>query len=173
MLIDAVRISSDRSVNVHLTIIGKDRKDLLKDYSDLSDCVSFTGQLEFSPTGMPDDLLATILKMSDVYVSASIDEEAEGMSFAVLEAMSCGLPIVATNISGNREIVNRCENGVLVEPKNEVNLADGIVSAVSDSASYQQMSCNSVRHANQLNWSKIARLYPKSFERASRGDVQT
>lgn len=49
----------------------------------------------------------------DVYVSTS---ETEGMSNVVLEAMACGLPVIATNVGGNPEIVTHGTTGFLVPP---------------------------------------------------------
>jgi len=60
------------------------------------------------------DWLAAILQESKVYVSASRNEEAGGLSLALLEAMAVSLPVVATDISGNRDIVYNGSNGFLV-----------------------------------------------------------
>ncbi len=53
------------------------------------------------------------LSVSDVFVMASTHE---GLSIASLEAMSCGLPVIAYNVYGLRDVVEDGKNGILVEP---------------------------------------------------------
>ncbi len=48
----------------------------------------------------------------DLFINLS---KSEGLPQAIMEATSFGIPVVATNVGGNSEIVN-CENGILVEP---------------------------------------------------------
>ena len=48
----------------------------------------------------------------------------EGMSGAVLEAMGARLPVVATNVGSNSELVSEGETGFLVEPRDETTMAE-------------------------------------------------
>jgi len=50
------------------------------------------------------------LKNFDIYLNAS---ESEGLSNAILEAMAAYLPIIATNVGGNKEVVSHGKNGFL------------------------------------------------------------
>ncbi len=52
-----------------------------------------------------------LLQMADIFVLSSFSE---GTSLALLEAMACGLPVVATAVGGNPEIVKDGQNGFLV-----------------------------------------------------------
>ena len=61
--------------------------------------------------------------MADVFVSASIRE---GLPMVHIEAMSAGLPIVATDIPGVREIVFKGETGLLVPTKSPTKLAQAM-----------------------------------------------
>jgi glycosyltransferase involved in cell wall biosynthesis len=65
-----------------------------------------------------------ILDQSHIYVQPS---RQEGLSNSVLEAMSAGLPIVATRVSGNEDIVQDGINGILVEPEDPDVLANAIL----------------------------------------------
>jgi len=51
----------------------------------------------------------------------------EGMPTAILEAMACGLPVVATFVHGNVDVVKNANTGLLVPPKKPVELADAIL----------------------------------------------
>ena len=57
--------------------------------------------------------VAAILAASDIFVLPS---HFEGLPMSVIEAMLCGLPVVATNIRGPREQVQHGETGLLVPP---------------------------------------------------------
>lgn len=65
-----------------------------------------------------------ILLQSDLMVSASIWE---GFPTVILEAMAAGLPVVATDIPGTRELVRDHETGLLVPPRDPEALATGIL----------------------------------------------
>lgn len=65
----------------------------------------------------------------DVFVLSS---RSEGYSMALLEACAAGLPIVATDVGGNREIVRDGVNGRVVPAGSEVLLAEAIASLLRD-----------------------------------------
>ncbi len=67
---------------------------------------------------------------SSVFVLSSVRE---GFGNVIVEAMACGVPVVATDCkSGPGEIINNRVNGLLVEPQNDKALADGIITILKD-----------------------------------------
>jgi glycosyltransferase involved in cell wall biosynthesis len=70
-----------------------------------------------------------LLCMSDLFVLPS---HREGMPLSILEAMSMGKPVVATNIRGCREEVIDGYNGYLVEPRNAEALAESLAKLIED-----------------------------------------
>lgn len=104
--------------NVRLLLAGDgDLKESLEQLSlDLKvrDVISFLG----SRSDVPD-----ILALSDVFVLPSISE---GTSMALLEAMAGSMPIVATDIPGNRNVLRHEHNCLLVPPGNPEKLAEAI-----------------------------------------------
>lgn len=64
-----------------------------------------------------------LMNIMDVFVLSSKNE---GISLTLLEAMACGVPVVATRVGGNPEIVKDGENGLLCEPGDPQDLADKI-----------------------------------------------
>ncbi|MBI5306733.1 glycosyltransferase family 4 protein [Candidatus Wolfebacteria bacterium] len=59
--------------------------------------------------------LLILYKICDICLSPSL---IEGISIALLEAMSSGLPVIATNVGGNSEIISNKINGFLIKPRN-------------------------------------------------------
>ena len=78
--------------------------------------------------GKVDDV-PSYLAQADMFVLPS---RAEGMSNALLEAMAYGLPCVATRISGNVDLIQHEQNGLLVSPQSETDLAKAIVRLAGD-----------------------------------------
>jgi colanic acid/amylovoran biosynthesis glycosyltransferase len=55
----------------------------------------------------------------------------EPLGVAIMEAMSCGTPVVSTNLGGVTELIDHGHNGLLVDPKNPKILADAIRQAIT------------------------------------------
>jgi glycosyltransferase involved in cell wall biosynthesis len=73
--------------------------------------------------------VAAILQTCHVLARPSL---LEGMPLTVLEAMACGLPVVATPVSGTAELVRDGENGLLVQPADPASLARAILRLIED-----------------------------------------
>ena len=72
-----------------------------------------------------------LMKAFDIFVMSSITE---GLGSAVLEAMACGRPIVATSAGGIPEVVEEGVSGLLVPPHDEPAMATAIVRLLRDPA---------------------------------------
>lgn len=74
----------------------------------------------FLPGRVPHDRLRDWFRAADVYVAGSFSD---GSSVSLLEAMACALPVIATDIPGNREWVPSARHGLLYPPGNARALA--------------------------------------------------
>jgi glycosyltransferase involved in cell wall biosynthesis len=63
----------------------------------------------------------------------------EGMPNALLEAMACGLPCVATRVSGSEDIISDGINGLLVEPEQPAEMAQALCRMIEDSSLAQRL----------------------------------
>ncbi len=79
------------------------------------------------------------LQSSDLYLSTS---RFEGLPYGLIEAASVGLPIVASNVKGNNEVVENGYNGYLFKEESEA--VNQINTIINDNAKYQQMSVASI-----------------------------
>ncbi len=79
----------------------------------------------------------------------------EGFGFPILEAMSCGTPVLTSNISAMEEYIKNKE-AILVSPENVVEISSGIKKILVDPEFCENMA----NRANQLwpkfNWDKTS-----------------
>lgn len=75
----------------------------------------------------------------------------EGLSNALLEAMTIGLPCISTNCSGVDEIIKNEFNGLLVPKGNEELLTQAIISLIEDSELRERISSNAFEFSKQFD----------------------
>ena len=75
------------------------------------------------------DDTAELLRAMDVFVLPSLGE---GISNTILEAMASGLPIIATAVGGNPELVTAGDNGTLLAPADDVAMARALLDYAAD-----------------------------------------
>jgi glycosyltransferase involved in cell wall biosynthesis len=80
-----------------------------------ADGVSFLGSV---------DDVSPYLQAADLFILPSITE---GLSNALLEAMSTGLPVIATSVGGATDLINHMENGWLISPGNLSDLLEAVL----------------------------------------------
>ena len=91
----------------------------------------------------------------------------EGMPNAVLEAMACGLPVVATRIAGNEELVLDGETGCLVQSEDADGLKTALQGLLTDPSRREQMGRASRRRVQEeYSWDNTARQYEDMLEKA-------
>jgi len=118
----------------------------------LEDHIRFLGNV-------PDIL--PILQSTTIFVRPSLTE---GMSLAILEAMACGLPVVASKVGGNAEIIDDGETGFLVPPADANALAETIEFLLSSGKVASEAGKNARRKTEKLyDWQKIADLTVETY----------
>jgi N-acetyl-alpha-D-glucosaminyl L-malate synthase BshA len=103
----------------------------------LSSDVVFLGDQEF---------IAGVLPAGDVFLLPS---EHESFGLAALEAMSCGLPVVASNIGGLHEVIQDGETGFLFDPHDVAGMSDMIVRLFGDEERRRAIGLNARERAKR------------------------
>jgi sugar transferase (PEP-CTERM/EpsH1 system associated) len=118
------RIASDPRLQLFIAGGGPCQPDLAEEARSLGLArrVHFLGERDDVPR---------ILPGFDIFVLPSLGE---GMSNTILEAMATGLPVIATDVGGNPELVLHGVTGLLVEPRSTTSLAAALSRYVSDPA---------------------------------------
>jgi glycosyltransferase involved in cell wall biosynthesis len=118
-LMHAARVLLDRSDRFRFVIAGQYGGPLADDLMRLRAHLGLEERVFF--LGLRSDV-ATVLHNLDLFVLSS---RSEGFSIACVEAMACGIPVVATRCGGPEEILD-ARSGILVAPEDPLALADAI-----------------------------------------------
>lgn len=133
---------------------GKERSNLERLASDIED-VHFLGYRE--------DLIS-VLEKSRVLVLPS---RQEGFGLILLEAMSAGVPVVATRVGGIVEIVEDRYNGILVEPENPEQLAEGINRVLEDRELRKNLIENGRKTVERFSRESVSNVVDEIYEEFS------
>ena len=109
--------------------------------------------------------IAALMKESHLYLNTS---RYEGMPITLLEAMASGLPIVATRVPGNTELVEEERNGLLAAQDEPEAIADAIERLIADAALYERCSRGAVEMSGNFSIEATADKHLALFERLGR-----
>lgn len=124
--------------NVELKIVGNGDAAYIRNLKNIVIEMGVTGRIKWE--GFRENV-------TDYYISADIAlvcSQFETFGRVVVEAMSTGCPVVATNTGGIPEIINNGYNGLLYKPGDFCGLAINIANLIDDDKLYSQISKNAI-----------------------------
>lgn len=154
-LISAMEVLKKRGIRAELRIVGEGPlMESLRNYAKgLEDSVKFLGKVSSQE-------LVEEYKNSDIFVLPSIVDsrgDTEGLGVVLLEALSFGLPVIASRVGGIPDIVENGKTGILVPEKDPMAIADAIVRLLSNWNEAKKMVINGqAKIAERFSASKIA-----------------
>lgn len=132
---------------------------LLHDLRSLVDAEGVSDMVELLGTRSD---IGELLLQADLFVNSSLYE---GLPVAVLEAMATGLPVVATQVAGNVDIVNDGVNGVLAQGGSPEALAGAIDRSISSPTLYADLSRGAITTAHGHSIEAYANSHLGVYER--------
>lgn len=111
--------------------------------------VNFLGQ-------MPQENVLKHVGEADVFINASFSE---GRSNAVVEALACGTPVVASDIASNRELLGDGQFGTLFSPGSSASLAEALLNAVNNYPLLRDKASDARRRYCGRGWDQCAAEY--------------
>lgn len=117
--------------------------------------ILFTGKV-------PDEDLVQIYNQAELFVYPSLFE---GFGLPPLEAMSCGLPVIASDTSSLKEVIG--DAGILVKAGNEHELGNKVLNVIENKEIKEKLKEKSLAQAKKFNWEETAQktidLYHKTI----------
>lgn len=144
---------------VRLVLIGdgpdKQSLEALVTELGIAERVTFTGALPFSE-------VPAYLKAADLFSFASVTET---QGLVTIEAMAAGLPVVAVDATGTRDIVDNGEQGLLVE-NDPAALASAINEVLSDPKRMKRFGANALKKSRMFDMNHLAKQVVQVYEQA-------
>jgi sucrose-phosphate synthase len=104
-----------------------------------------------------------------VFVNAAFTEP---FGLSLIEAAASGVPIVATNDGGPRDILKNCVNGILVDPHSPKDISDAIKKLITDEERWTECSNNGVKGVNEhYRWKSHASEYLSAVKSLSQSKI--
>ena len=152
MLIDCMK---KLPKNYHLFLLGDG--ELLQKERKYVELNKMSSRINF--VGYSNNILSYYEK-ADIYIQAS---NWEGFGLATVEAMSYGLPVIATDVEGLREVVDKC--GPLI-PNNDVDrLCNSIIDIIKNPSELKRMSNCSYMKSKEFSINKMVDTYYNLYKK--------
>lgn len=149
-----------------ISIMDKGSREVLTQLLVLIDRYDLYGQVAYPKHHEPshvEELFRMAAKSKGVFANPALTEP---FGLTLIEAAACGLPIVATEDGGPRDIVALCKNGVLIDPLDADGLGKTILAAISDKRRWQRWSKSGLRGAHKyFSWQSHASTYVRIVKR--------
>jgi glycosyltransferase involved in cell wall biosynthesis len=158
-LIRAVPYVIKKCPNSYFLIVGDGT--LRRQLEDLTRRLGVTEYVRFIGSVSNEDM-PRFLGLSDVYVSTSLSDT---RSVSMLEAMACMLPVVVTDLMGNRESVEDGANGFIFSQKDSQKLAERIVYLLRDDETMRRFGVINRKYVEkEANYQKEMRKMEELYE---------
>jgi len=110
---------------------------------------------------VPDEDLVCLYNAAKLFVYPSLYE---GFGLPLVEAMACGTPVIASNVSSIPEVVG--DAGILFDPYNEEEILDSIKIVLNDKSTWEALSIKGLNRAKQFSWSRAAKQTIELYNKA-------
>ena len=150
-----IEVSKKLSNDINLLIVGSGpESEKIKKLSETRDNIHYLGYLTHENS-------IKLIRGSDILIQPSLHE---GISTAILEAMARKIPVIATNVGGNKELILDNQNGFLINPESDDELIRKIIMILEDELLAKKFGEKSFELIKNYDWSKIGQKYLKLYQ---------
>jgi len=118
------------------------------------------GQIRFVGR-VPNEQISGWMNAADVFILPSLNE---GMPNAILEALSCGLAVVATRVGGTADLIRDGVNGLFIEPASSSSIVQKINLLLGDKNLYDKLRRNARRGVIQYDANRQLAALEKIYQ---------
>ena len=144
----------------NISKLDSQQKDVFQQIFEIIDKYNLYGKVAYPKKHTPDQIPAIYrwaASRGGVFVNPALTEP---FGLTLLEAASCGLPMVATNDGGPREIKFKCENGLLADVTDLNQLKNALEKAISNKSQWKLWSRNGIEAVSRhFSWGSHVRSY--------------
>lgn len=151
LLFNIVDKLKNRNSNIKLLLPGKGK--LQEEYQEQVKKMGLESEIEF--LGYRKDI-PNLLRMSDLLVASS---RTEGLPINIIEAMSIGLPIVATKVRGHVDLIEQDKHGFLFDLNNINDAVESIIKLYNNKDLYNYMKINAIEKSKKYDFEKVKNEY--------------
>ena len=102
-----------------------------------------------------------MIRGSDVLIQPSL---VEGISSTIIEAMACQTPIIASDVGGNKELIEHDKTGILIDPNDSESLLKEILDLISNKEKCNKLVENGKKFVEKFDWNHVGKLYLNIYE---------
>ena len=159
--------SIDRQVPICLHIVGTGNME--EEWKRLAGELDKENRIIFHGL-VSNELLEHLYSKADVFVLPAIVDDrgdTEGLGVVLVEALSFGTPVVASNVGGIPDVIIHNKTGLLVPQKDVNALSAAVVSVLRDESLAQKLTKEGLAHAESyFDWRRITALLDESYRKA-------
>lgn len=148
-LLGAMSMVHQNMPEAKLILVGDgEERELLENLTDsleIRECVEFAGRV-------PHERIQDYMDQAEVFVLPSLSE---GFPVTILEAMACGLPVVATCVGGIPDIIEDGTNGYLVDAMNQEQIAEALLTLLRNEQLRNNISDSNRETAEKYRWDTV------------------
>ena len=154
-ILNLLEIAKKLPPDIHMLILGSGpEENAVRESTKSQSNIHYLGY-------QPKEKTISLIRGSDVLVQPSI---MEGVSSTLLESMACKVPIIATMVGGNLEILEHSKSGILVSPDSYQKILDAILDLISDRQKSEKLSEEAFRQVQKYDWYHVGKLYLNIYE---------
>lgn len=158
VVIEALHYLSNMGINdIHYVICGRDDTER-KLIEEKVSSYGLNGRFHF--LGYRTDVI-DLNKQADCFILPSFKE---GLSVSIIEAMACGLPIIASNIRGNIDLIEEEKNGYLFSPTDFKELSQKIIKIIENKNNNKVIKNANINKSKEYSTQCVKNIMQKIYE---------
>ena len=174
-LIKLIKKMTIKKIKFKFLFVGQGVDKLKEDINsnDLSDriiLIDTSDNFDIDSGQYPSSKIIEYLLISDIFVFPSV---LESFGVVIIEAMAAGLPLVANEVPGSRDLICNNKTGFLSKKINDTNtFIKKINLLIKNKKIAEQMKANSIRESKKYDWKKISLKYLNLYNKVIKENIK-